>query len=148
MGLVASTPNVKQNQMKNFLLFIFLLIATTGCDDVNTAFTCPYTQQGDNILLADGTLARLAVVSDVRCPCNAACIWGGYIGMTITIGSDTILKVSDVFGHAFTTDTNFVNTLYYTSRGDRITLLDYTETDSNCDGATPGENFCLELSVE
>lgn len=132
--------------MKNLLLLL-LLLSFVSCDD-DDALDCPHTRQGDNITLADGTMATVAEIEDVRCPCNADCLWAGYIGMTITVGGDTILRVSDVFGGRFSTDSISMPNLYYTSRGDRIMLVNHTQPSESCDGSVDGADFCLELLVE
>ena len=129
-----------------YLIFALLLsIALYGCEDENR---CPPTKVGDTIILSDGTSALLSAIAAHRCPCDVICSYAGYIGLIITVGSDTILSVSDVTGHEFAPNPDDIqNDVYYTRRGDQIILIETGEPSDSCPGRVEAEDFCLRLEV-
>ena len=118
-----------------------------SCDEVSGPnFVC--LEAGDHFLLNDGSLARITEISDLRCPCFADCLYSGQVGLTILIGTDTILAAYEGYGFGDTLAQNTpVQFIYQTRRGDQIEVLDYGPSAFDCPGTVPQELFCLQLTV-
>lgn len=131
-----------------FPVLLLLAYGLSSCTDDDIA-DCPFYKEGDNIVLGDGSIARLAGIYDNRCPCLRECFWEGYLGLTITLGNDTILKNEDVFGERDNSDTisPLPSHVYLTNRGDTIRIQHVSQPENSCDGTVPGKDFCLQLDI-
>lgn len=135
--------------MRNLsFLFLILSLPFFACNDDDADPGC--LVQGDSLTLSDGTSATLVEIGDHRCPCEAACFWPGYIGITIIRSDgDTLIRVDEVFGN-FPADTliNEPAAVYFLNNGDVLRLTDFLEPEGSCAGAVAGEDFCLFLEVQ
>ncbi|MCP9234824.1 hypothetical protein [Lewinella sp. JB7] len=125
-------------------LICLLPLLFFACGEDAPRLDCPtgLISVGDRIILPDDTALELVRVSDNRCPCDAVCVWAGYLQATLTDG-DTTLMVSDV---TVSDSLGIVDAVSY--RGFVISIDDIQLKTGECKTYYPQSDYCIGFVVE